>query len=316
MALNRSALNRDASASILGKMKDAFKPKKASYDDDRIWKLTRNEEGVGYAILRLLPPPIEDGSYVRESFSHGFKGIFWYIESCPTTIGKKCPVCDHNVALWNSGIEADKNTARSHARRATYLTNVLVVKDPSHPENEGKVFIWGMGKKLFEKAKSVINPPAEFNEEGRNPWDLFSGIELRLKCKMVGGFPNYDASTFENGSVLFDGDEEKLEDLLRKTYDLDKYVDEINSTSYGELTRKFARAIGLEGSPAEAEYDDAPVDHEVKDAEKAVEAKKSDVKITEAPKATPEAAKDDGEDLMSYFKNLRDKSSIEDNIPL
>lgn len=308
MALNRSALNRGASAEILGKMKEAFKPKKNNWDDDRIWKLSRNEDGVGYAILRLLPPPTEDGSYVREAFNHGFKGFAWYIENCPTTIGKKCPVCEHNVALWNSGIEADKNTARQHSRRASYLTNVLVTKDPANPENEGKVFIWGMGKKLFEKAKSVINPPAEFNEEGRNPWDLFSGIELRLKCKMVGGFPNYDASTFETSTVLFDGDEDKLEELLRKTYDLDKYVEDQNATSYGELARKFARAIGLEGSPAEDDYNDAPVDHEAKDVE--AEAKKAAVKITEAPKETAKKAeeKDDGEDLMSYFKNLRDKA--------
>lgn len=307
MALNRSALNRGASAEILNKMKDAFKPKKNDWDDERIWKLTRNDDGVGFAVLRLLPPPTEDGSYVRESFNHGFKGVAWYIESCPTTIGKKCPVCDHNVALWNSGIEADKNTARQHARRASYLTNVLVVKDPAAPENEGKVFIWGMGKKLFEKAKSVINPPAEFNEEGRNPWDLFGGIELRLKCKMVGGFPNYDASTFENSSVLFEGDEDKLEELLRKTHDLDKYVEDLNTTSYGELARKFSRAIGLNDSPAETAYNEAPVDHEVKDAAEGKEVKKAAVKITESPKETAKAA-DDSEDLMSYFKNLRDNS--------
>lgn len=300
MALNRSALNRNSSAQILGKMKEAFKPKKNNYDDERVWKPSRNEEGVGFAILRLLPPPVEDGSYVRESFSHGFKGVGgWYINSCPTTIGKKCPVCDHNTVLWNSGIETDKNTARQHARRTSYLTNVLVVKDSVHPENEGKVFIWGMGKKLFEKAKAVINPPAEFEEEGRNPWDLFSGIELRLKCKTVGDFPNYDASTFETSSVLFDGDEEKLEDLLRKTYDLDKYVEE-QQMEYGELSRKFAKVIGVGGDDVEEggeDFGEAPVaDHKVTE--------KKAPKMTSAPKE--EASDDEGEDLMSYFKNLRD----------
>lgn len=300
MALNRSALNRNSSAQILGKMKEAFRPKKNNYDDERVWKPSRNEEGVGFAILRLLPPPVEDGSYVRESFSHGFKGVGgWYINSCPTTIGKKCPVCDRNTVLWNSGIETDKNTARQHARRTSYLTNVLVVKDSVHPENEGKVFIWGMGKKLFEKAKAVINPPAEFEEEGRNPWDLFSGIELRLKCKTVGDFPNYDASTFETSSVLFDGDEEKLEDLLRKTYDLDKYVEE-QQMEYGELSRKFAKVIGVGGDDVEEGSDDfgeAPVaDHKVTE--------KKAPKMTSAPKE--EASDDEGEDLMSYFKNLRD----------
>ena len=300
MALNRSALNRNSSAAILGKMKEAFKPKKNNYDDERIWKPSRNEDGVGFAILRLLPPPVEDGSYVRENFNHGFKGIGgWYINECPTTIGKKCPVCDHNTVLWNSGIEADKDTARQHARRTSYLTNVLVVKDSMHPENEGKVFIWGMGKKLFEKAKAVINPPEEFGEEGRNPWDLFSGIELRLKCKMVGGFPNYDASTFESSTVLFDGEEEKLEELLRKTYDLDKYVEEQNLLTYGELSRKFARVIGVGGDVEENEdLGEAPVaDHSVTE--------KSAPKMTAAPKAKEEAS-DEGEDLMAYFKNLRD----------
>lgn len=301
MALNRSALNRKSSAEILGKMKEAFKPKKSTYEDERVWKPARNEEGVGFAILRLLPPPVEDGSYVRESFSHGFKSVGgWYINACPTTIGKKCPVCDHNTVLWNSGIETDKNTARQHARRTSYLTNILVVKDSVHPENEGKVFIWGMGKKLFEKAKAVINPPAEFEEEGRNPWDLFSGIELRLKCKMVGDFPNYDASTFETGKVLFDGDEEKLEDLLRKTYDLDKYVEEQNLMTYAELSRKFAKTIGVGDveETVEDDFGDAPVaDHKV--------VEKKAPKMTSAP-AEKEEGDGDGEDLMAYFKNLRD----------
>lgn len=303
MSLNRSALNRGSSAAILDKMKEAFKPKKNNFEDERIWKPSRNEDGVGFAVLRLLPPPTEDGSYVRENFNHGFKGLYWYIESCPTTVGKKCPVCDHNVALWNSGIESDKNTARSHARRTSYLTNVLVVKDGLHPENEGKVFIWGMGKKLFEKAKAVINPPQEFGEEGRNPWDLFSGIELRLKCKMVGGFPNYDASTFETSNVLFDGDEEKLEELLRKTYDLDKYVEEENQQSYGELSRKFARAIGLEGA-ADESADNIPGG--ASPADDVIEKQAPVVKMTKAPEVKEESS--DSEDLMAYFKNLRDKA--------
>lgn len=309
MSLNRSALNRGSSAAILDKMKEAFKSKKTNFEDERIWKPSRNEDGVGFAVLRLLPPPNEDGSYVRENFNHGFKGVGgWYINSCPTTVGKKCPVCDHNVALWNSGIESDKNTARSHARRTSYLTNVLVIKDGLHPENEGKVFIWGMGKKLFEKAKAIINPPAEFGEEGRNPWDLFSGIELRLKCKMVGGFPNYDASVFETSSVLFDGDEDKLEDLLRKTYDLDKYVEEQNQQSYGELSRKFARVIGLEGSSDDDADEGIPSG--ASPAENVTEKKAATPKMTSAPEVKEELKEEssESEDLMSYFKALRDKA--------
>ena len=304
MSLNRSALNRGSQVDLLNKLKKSVEPKKSnSYDDPRIWKPSRNEDGVGYAVIRLLPPPEEDGNYIKDFYTHGFKGVGgWYIQNCPTTVEQKCPVCEHNSSLWNSGIEADKNTARQRSRRTQYLTNILVVKDPAHPENEGKNFIWGMGKKLFEKAKAILNPPEEFGEEGKNPWDLFSGLELRLKIKTVAQFPNYDDSQFVETSLLFDGDEEKLEELLRKTYDLDKYVEEVVNVPYAELSRKFAKTIGLTVEEA-GDPSDSITEKDIPEELKAKQAPKAEKKETEKSERS-----DDGEDLMNYFKKLRESA--------
>jgi hypothetical protein len=295
MSLNRSALSRKSSADILNKIKKSVETKKTNYDDERVWKLARNEDGVGYAVIRFLPSPVEDGSYVRPLYTHGFKSKGgWLISECPTSVDKKCPICEHNSSLWNSGIESDKNTARDRGRRTHFLTNILVVKDPAKPENEGKVFIWGMGKKMFEKAKAILNPPEEFGEEGKNPWSFFDGLELRLKMKTVSTFPNYDDSSFVETSVLFDGEEEKLEELLNKCYDLDKYVEEIADVNYGTLSRKFAKVIGLE-----SDDDSEPAD----DVKEKIGGAKDEP--ADEPKKTTNAENDE---LMSYFKALRDKS--------
>lgn len=295
MALNRSALRKTSSAELLQKVQKDTASKKADYEDKRMWKPTRDENDNGYAVIKLLPSPVEDGRPVVEMYSHFFKyNGKWYIEECPTSIGKKCPVCEHNVSLWNSGLESDKQTARSRSRSTSYLTNVLIVKDPKKPANEGQVFMWAMGKKLYQKALAVLNPPEEFGEESKNPWSFFDSVELKLRIKKgSNGFITYDDSAFTPCSDLFDGDEEKLEDLMNKCYNLEKILKEKNSKSYDELARRFAYVLGV------ADQNDT----EAAPSEKVV--------VKEAPPTKDqhveegEGSGDNTEDLLNYFKNLQ-----------
>ena len=188
-----------------------------SYEDDRFWKPTRDKAGNGYAVVRFLPAAEgEDLPWVRY-WDHGFKGPtgLWYIENSLTSIGQNDPVSEHNSLLWNSGREEDKQIARDRKRRLHYVSNVLVISDPSNPQNEGKVFLYQYGKKIFDKVMEAMQPAFE-DETPINPYDFWEGADFKLKIRKVEGWVNYDKSEFSSPSSLYEGDESRLQDL----YDL------------------------------------------------------------------------------------------------
>ena len=114
-----------------------------SYKDDRFWRPELDKSSNGYAVIRFLPPVEGEDVPWSRLFSHGFQGKGgWFIENCPTTIGGKCPLCEVNNDLWNSGLESDKDIARQRKRKLSYISNILVVSDPTNPQNEGKIFLY------------------------------------------------------------------------------------------------------------------------------------------------------------------------------
>jgi len=165
----------------LNKELEKINTSNSSFKDDRIWKATQDKSGNGYAVIRFLPAPEgEDVPWVRR-FNHGFKGPGgWCIENCPTTIDGSCPICEANSELWNSGTESNKNIARDRKRKLSYYANILVVSDSTHPENDGKVFLFRFGKKIFDKIQEAMNP--EFEDENPvNPFDFWEGANFKLK---------------------------------------------------------------------------------------------------------------------------------------
>jgi hypothetical protein len=214
--------------------------------DERFWTPTVDKMGNGVAVIRFLPAPKdEDVPFVR-IFSHGFKGPTgsWYIENSRTTIGESDPVSDLNTKLWNSGIESDKDLARDQKRKLHFISNILVVKDPSNPENEGKVFLYKFGKKIFDKLNDLMNPAFD-DEEPVNPFDFWEGANFRLKIRQVDGYRNYDKSDFDTSSSVSDDDSE-LENIWNLQYSLQEFVDPKNFKSYEELQNKLDRVLGNE----------------------------------------------------------------------
>jgi len=214
--------------------------------DERFWTPTVDKMGNGVAVIRFLPAPKdEDVPFVR-IFSHGFKGPTgsWYIENSRTTIGESDPVSDLNTKLWNSGIESDKDLARDQKRKLHFISNILVVKDPSNPENEGKVFLYKYGKKIFDKLNDLMNPAFD-DEEPVNPFDFWEGANFRLKIRQVDGYRNYDKSDFDTSSSVSDDDSE-LENIWNLQYSLQEFVDPKNFKSYEELQNKLDRVLGNE----------------------------------------------------------------------
>ena len=220
--------------------------KKESFKDDRFWRPELDKSSNGYAVIRFLPAVEGEDLPWAKYYSHGFQGKGgWFIENCPTTLGKKCPVCESNSELWNSGIEKDKDIARNRKRRLHYTANIMIVSDPANPQNEGKVFLYKFGKKIFDKINEAMNP--EFaDEEAINPFDFWAGADFKLKVRKVAGYINYDKSEFDSSSALLEGDDAKLEELWKSQYALSEFTDEANFKSYDELKVKRDSTLGAD----------------------------------------------------------------------
>ena len=265
---------------------------KPSYEDERIWKCERDKTGNGYAVIRFLPAPTgEDVPWVR-LWTHGFKGPGgWYIENSLTTPrsgypnGSDDPVSKANTVLWNSGIESDKNIARDRKRKLSYYSNILVLEDSANAENEGKVFLFRYGKKIFEKIESVMNPEFK-DEEPMNPFDFWSGANFKLKIRQVDGFANYDKSEFASPSPLYDGEDAKLESVWKQQHSLQGVLAPENFKSYQELEARFNTVIARDTGG---------------DFVETIEESTSD------PIASVDAAESTSEDTLEYFKKLAEQ---------
>ena len=218
---------------------------KKNYADERIWKPTVDKAGNGYAVLRFLPATEGQELPWARYWDHAFKGPtgLWYIENSLTSIGQADPVGELNSRLWNTGFDDDKAKARTQKRRLHYVTNVLVMSDSSAPHNEGKVFLYKFGKKIFDKIMDVMQPQFA-DEQPVNPFDFWEGADFKLKIRNVEGYRNYDKSEFSSQSALYDGDDNRLESLYSQLYDLNEFVDPKNYKSYDELKQKLERVLG------------------------------------------------------------------------
>ena len=242
--------------------------KGSSNVDERIWKPVVDKSGNGYAIIRFLPEP--EGCELPWSrvYTHAFQGTGgWYIENSLTTLGQKDPVSEHNSELWNSGSDANKEIARKQKRRLSYYSNIYIVSDPANPENEGKVFLYKYGKKIFDKLTAAMQPEFE-DEEAIDPFDFWQGANFKLKAKNVAGYRNYDSSEFAAQSPLLD-DDDAMESLWKKQFSLAEIVAPVfeeEDTDRGEAEELVTAAVS-KPTPAVAEEEDDALSYFAKLAE-------------------------------------------------
>ena len=246
--------------------------------DERFWKPEVDKAGNGYAVIRFLPESEGEDVPFQRMWDHGFQGPGgWYIENSLTTLGQKDPVSEYNSMLWNSGIDANKDKARKQKRRLGFISNIYIVKDPSNPENEGKVFLYKYGKKIFDKLNEAMNPQFE-DEKPVNPFDLWEGADFKLKIRNVEGYRNYDKSELDTPAPLFDEDSE-LESVWKSQYSLVEFVDPSNFKTFDELQAKLNRVLGLDGAaPAtttESSLEEVPSSFAAKEVPAAVIAEQS-----------------------------------------
>ena len=274
-------------------VKEVEKVNNGGGGDDRLWKPELDKTGNGYAVIRFLPAP--DGEEIpwAKLYSHAFQGPGgWYIENSLTTTGGKDPVSDYNRTLWNSGNEADKDTVRKQKRKLSYYSNIYVVKDPTNPQNEGKVFLFKFGKKIFDKVMEAMQPEFE-DETPINPFDFWQGANFKLKIKKVAGFWNYDSSEFDSVSPLLD-DDDALEALWKKEYSLTAVTAADQFKSYDDLEKRLKYVLGQK--PAQRRVIDEELEDESEGRGSYATAERT---VTKAV-----SSNEDEDDALSYFQKL------------
>ena len=274
-----------------------------SSGDDRFWKPEVDKGGNGYAVVRFLPAPEGCELPWAQVWSHAFQGPGgWYIENSLTTIGGKDPVGEYNRELWNSGSDRDKETARKQKRKLSYYTNIYVVNDPAHPENEGKVFIYKFGKKIFDKITEAMQPQFA-DEQAVNPFDFWEGANFKLKIRKVEGYWNYDKSEFDKPSALL-ADDDKLERIYKNLVNLNEFSDAKNFKPYEELKKRFDYVLGAKVA---VRQDPETVEEDVQwEAERRGETSPKRSTPSFEVSRTPVAVEDDedADDALSYFQKL------------
>jgi hypothetical protein len=273
--------------------------------DDRVWKLDVDKSGNGYAVIRFLPAPNgEDLPFVK-LYSHAFQGPGgWFIENSLTTLGQKDPVSELNSELWNNGTDAGKEVARKQKRKLTYVSNIYVVKDPANPANEGKVFLFKYGKKIFDKLTAAMQPEFE-DEEAIDPFDFWQGANFKLKAKNVAGYRNYDSSEFARSEALLD-DDDAMEAIWKKQYSLAELTAADQFKSYDELKKRLDYVLGSKGSRR--------VDPEVEDEDdtrgstrELTEDLRSELSNLQPTRRAAAPVEDEDDDALSYFARLAEE---------
>ena len=304
MSLNTLKKQNSLSDLLGAAEKENTSQDKKSYVDERLWKPELDKTGNGYAVIRFLPAVKGEDLPWAKLWNHAFQGPTgqWYIENSLTTLGQKDPVSEMNSAYWNSGVESDKEIARRQKRKLQYRSNIYVVTDSRHPENEGRVFLFRYGKKIFDKIMEAMQPAFD-DEIAVNPFDFWEGANFKLKIRKVDGYWNYDKSEFESPSPLFDNDD-KLEKVWKKQYALKEFTASTNFKSYSELKNRLDAVLA--GTTVVGNVVDLPLEpSEPNPFSTDVETVTVDTK--EEPAPTVEGTEDEEEDTMSYFEKLAEE---------
>jgi len=269
--------------------------------DERLWKPEVDKAGNGYAVIRFLPAPDGEDLPWAQVWSHAFQGPGgWYIENSLTTLGKKDPVSDLNRTLWNSGSDADKEIARKQKRKLSYYSNIYVIQDPANPQNEGRVFLYKFGKKIFDKLTEAMQP-AFADETPINPFDFWKGADFKVKIRKVEGYWNYDKSEFAEPSTLKGFDDSELELIWKQQYSLTDFTAPDKFKTFEELETRLQTVLSATQPTrkidAELEDESEGKYREVRGATEIAASAAPSFKSASAPV-------EEEDDALSYFAKL------------
>ena len=299
-SLKKASSKGDTFAKLSREIDKLNQPAAGSSADERFWKPELDKSGNGYAVIRFLPAPDGEEMPWAKVWSHAFKGPGgqWYIENSLTTLGKDDPVGELNRELWNSGRDSDKEVARAQKRKLSYYSNIYVVQDPAHPENEGRVFLYKFGKKIFDKLIEAMQP-AFADESPVDPFNFWKGADFKLKIRKVDGYWNYDKSEFAAPKVLGNFDDDKLESIWKEGYSLAEFEAEKNFKSYEDLQKRLNLVLGKGAAPVRPNINVDSEEYEPKPS-----GGFNDSDLAGLKSAVASSPVEDSEDTLSYFAKL------------
>jgi len=307
--MSLSALKRNRKSFLSDLVKQSEKlDTKSSYKDDRFWKPTKDDAGNAYAEIRFLPQPDGDPSPFVQYHDHFFKGPTgqYYIENSLTTFKQPDPVSELNNYLWN--LSEDKNSpgkkqARDQKRKLHHVSNIYVISDPAKPENNGKVFLFDYGKKIYDKIAQSIKPVASQYEEAPqpvNPFDLWEGANFIIRCRIVEKWPNYDRSEFKPPSQL--DEDEVMDKIYEQVHPLNEFIDPSNYKSYDELKTRLNLVMGTNDNPVVRESMTSSPPPSMPSTKPADDLDQDEIPFS----GNEDAGESSNEDITDYFNKLLD----------
>ena len=304
-SLKKASSTGNTLAKLTQEIEKLNQPQSASSNvDERLWKQELDKSGNGYAVIRFLPAPDGEDLPFAKVWSHAFKGPGgqWYIENSLTTLGKQDPVSEYNTELWNAGGEGSPQRAQARAqkRKLSYYSNIYVVSDPTHPENEGRVFLYKYGKKIFDKLVEAMQP-AFADEKALDPFNFWEGADFKLKIRKVDGYWNYDKSEFAAPKPLLN-DDAKLESIWKQAYSLADFEAPKNFKTYEKLKDRLDLVLGLHAAPIPT-----PVDESLEDLSEGKTPSWGAEVSNFREKAVASSPVEDEEDALSYFSKLAEE---------
>lgn len=300
-SLKKASVAGNTFAKLTQEIEKINQPQTSGGPDERFWKPEMDKSGNGYAVIRFLPAPDGEDMPWAKVWSHAFKGPGgqWYIENCPTTIGRKCSCCENNTKDWSTGDKQIQNIVRDRKRKLSYYANVYIIKDPDCPQNEGTVRIFKFGKKIFEKIDSVLRPKFQ-DDSPLNPFDFWTGADFKIKVLKKDGYWNYDSSEFSTSSPLLGGDDDALKEIYEKLHDISEFVNPNNFKSNDELQARLDKVLGNLPSVSKKKKLDPEVQDEMDREYQEISSKSSKI----SSNMDEDDSDEDAENALDYFQRL------------
>lgn len=263
-------INYDAMAEEMKNLGQKAPTKTYEKKVDEHLYIPKLKDGMATVLLRFLPPPENDiPLLIAEEHRHAVKREDgkWLICRCPKTVSKtaKCPICEEGTSQWNAG---NKNLAKELFKKTKYFVNVLVINDINNPENNGKIFVMRIGKKLLGKINAKMYPSEtdiSLGDEAVNVFDYENGMnfklvikEIEMKNEKTGKNEttiNYDSSEWSKTTTRIGSDPKKpfsdkeIEEFVEKNLiPLKSYVEAEQGTTYESLKKRVDWFFGRNSS--------------------------------------------------------------------
>lgn len=236
---------RKSMGSVIDDMKKNNSRRANFEKDERFWELTKDNDYNGEAIVRFLPQPeSKKGFPIIKMLNHGFKqNGRWFIENCPTIIGKPCPICEKAIVEYAKH-ENEENFKNPFYKKTRYIACILVVKDPGKPENEGQIMLWSFGPSIYDKIMDGVAPESGLTE-AIEAFDLYDGVNFLIKSHKKDKWPNYSNSKFMTSATPVAKKDKEIEKIFNSIINVDEFLEEDKFKSAEELQKKLNDILGI-----------------------------------------------------------------------